>query len=245
MQTIDQILPNERRAIPQIYMYDDTSFPGWIKIGQTTRADVRKRIDEQHPITEPHKTYHLLWHDNAFYADGSGESFSDHDLHECLRRMGKELIGEWCRCSLREAQAAYVAVRHRDTQVKTDRDLDYKMRDEQEQAVKQTADYFAKMDIEEPNRPSHYLWNAKMRFGNVYWCSPSNPPWKIHGATTCYATVISRAGGIIAVAWTKNFLHCPHPNHWLSLDHFKTTSAETAMVTSSLKTSGSIVSIGI
>ena len=85
MQTTEQILPTMRRTVPQIYMYDDTSFPGWIKIGQTTRADVRKRIDEQHPITEPHKTYHLLWHDNAFYADGSGESFSDHDLHEVLR----------------------------------------------------------------------------------------------------------------------------------------------------------------
>ncbi len=168
MQTTEQILPTMRRAVPQIYMYDDTSFPGWIKIGQTTRADVRKRIDEQHPITEPHKTYHLLWHDNAFYADGSGESFSDHDLHEMLRRMGKELIGEWCRCSLREAKAAYVAVRHRDTQVETVRDLDYKMRDEQEKAVKDTADYFAKMDEEEPDRPSHYLWNAKMRFGKTF-----------------------------------------------------------------------------
>ena len=168
MQTTEQILPTMRRAVPQIYMYDDTSFPGWIKIGQTTRADVRKRIDEQHPITEPHKTYHLLWHDNAFYADGSGESFSDHDLHEMLRRMGKELIGEWCRCSLREAKAAYVAVRHRDTQVETVRDLDYKMREEQEQAVKQTAEYFEQMDKEEPDRPSHYLWNAKMRFGKTF-----------------------------------------------------------------------------
>ena len=168
MQTNEQILPTMRRAVPQIYMYDDTSFPGWIKIGQTTRADVRKRIDEQHPITEPHKTYHLLWHDNAFYADGSGESFSDHDLHEMLRRMGKELIGEWCRCSLREAKAAYVAVRHRDTHVETVRDLDYKMREEQEKAVKDTADYFALMDSEEPDRPSHYLWNAKMRFGKTF-----------------------------------------------------------------------------
>ncbi len=168
MQTNEQILPTMRRTVPQIYMYDDTSFPGWIKIGQTTRADVRKRIDEQHPITEPHKTYHLLWHDNAFFADGSGESFSDHDLHEMLRRMGKELIGEWCRCSLREAKAAYVAVRHRDTQVETVRDLDYKMREEQEKAVKDTADYFALMDIEEPDRPSHYLWNAKMRFGKTF-----------------------------------------------------------------------------
>lgn len=168
MQTTGQILPTMRRAVPQIYMYDDTSFPGWIKIGQTTRADVRKRIDEQHPITEPHKTYHLLWHDNAFYADGSGESFSDHDLHEMLRRMGKELIGEWCRCSLREAKAAYVAVRHRDTNIETVRDLDYKMREEQEKAVKDTADYFALMDSEEPNRPSHYLWNAKMRFGKTF-----------------------------------------------------------------------------
>ena len=157
-----------RRAVPQIYMYDDTSFPGWIKIGQTTRSDVRQRIDEQHPITEPHKTYHLLWHDNAFYADGSGESFSDHDLHEVLRRMGKELIGEWCRCSLREAKAAYVAVRHRDTHIETVRDLDHKMRTEQEQAVKQTAEYFAQMDKEEPDRPSHYLWNAKMRFGKTF-----------------------------------------------------------------------------
>lgn len=168
MQTNEQILPTMRRAVPQIYMYDDTSFPGWIKIGQTTRADVRQRIDEQHPITEPHKTYHLLWHDNAFYADGSGESFSDHDLHEVLRRMGKELIGEWCRCSLREAKAAYVAVRHRDTNIETVRDLDHKMRTEQEQAVKQTAEYFAQMDKEEPDRPSHYLWNAKMRFGKTF-----------------------------------------------------------------------------
>jgi len=168
MQTNEQILPTMRRAVPQIYMYDDTSFPGWIKIGQTTRADVRQRIDEQHPITEPHKTYHLLWHDNAFYADGSGESFSDHDLHEVLRRMGKELIGEWCRCSLREAKAAYVAVRHRDTHIETVRDLDHKMRPEQEKAVKDTADYFAQMDKEEPDRPSHYLWNAKMRFGKTF-----------------------------------------------------------------------------
>lgn len=168
MQTNEQILPTMRRAVPQIYMYDDTSFPGWIKIGQTTRADVRQRIDEQHPITEPQKTYHLLWHDNAFYADGSGESFSDHDLHEVLRRMGKELIGEWCRCSLREAKAAYVAVRHRDTHIETVRDLDHKMRKEQEQAVKQTAEYFAQMDKEEPDRPSHYLWNAKMRFGKTF-----------------------------------------------------------------------------
>ena len=168
MQTNEQILPTMRRAVPQIYMYDDTSFPGWIKIGQTTRADVRQRIDEQHPITEPHKTYHLLWHDNAFYADGSGESFSDHDLHEVLRRMGKELIGEWCRCSLREAKAAYVAVRHRDTRIETVRDLDYSMRPEQEKAVNDTADYFAQMDKEEPDRPSHYLWNAKMRFGKTF-----------------------------------------------------------------------------
>ena len=157
-----------RRTVPQIYMYNDTSFPGWIKIGQTRRADVIVRIDEQHPITEPWKTYHLLWHDEAFYADGSGESFSDDDLHAVLRRMGKELVGEWCRCTLREAQAAYVAVRHRQTEVETVRDLDYTMRPEQEQAVNQTADYFAKMDREEPERPSHYLWNAKMRFGKTF-----------------------------------------------------------------------------
>ena len=143
-----------RRAVPQIYMYDDTSFPGWIKIGQTKREDVNIRIDEQHPITEPWKTYHLLWHDSAFYADGSGESFSDDDLHAMLRRMGKELVGEWCRCSLREAKAAYVAVRHRDTHVEVVRDLDYKMRPEQEKAVNDTAAYFARWTRRSPAAPA-------------------------------------------------------------------------------------------
>ena len=42
------------------------------------------------------------------------------------------------------------------------------MRSEQEQAVQQTADYFTKMDKEEPDRSSHYLWNAKMRFGKTF-----------------------------------------------------------------------------
>ncbi len=51
------------------------------------------------------------------------------------------------------------------------------MRPEQELAVQQTADYFAMMDAEEAERcrrdacaprPSHYLWNAKMRFGKTF-----------------------------------------------------------------------------
>ena len=39
MQTIDQILPNSQRVVPQIHMYDDAAFPGWIKIGLTGRQD--------------------------------------------------------------------------------------------------------------------------------------------------------------------------------------------------------------
>ncbi|MBO4744346.1 MAG: hypothetical protein J5603_02490 [Bacteroidales bacterium] len=39
MQTIDQILPNSQRVVPQIHMYDDVAFPGWIKIGLTGRQD--------------------------------------------------------------------------------------------------------------------------------------------------------------------------------------------------------------
>ena len=167
MQTITQILPEERRMVPQIYMYSDEAFPGWLKIGQTTRKDVNVRIDEQHPITEPHKTYHLEWHAPAFYADGSGDTFSDNDLHDLLHRMGKELIGEWCRCSLREAQAAYQSVRYRQ-QASLERDLDYRMRAEQQDAVEKAASYFARMDSEEPDRPSHFLWNAKMRFGKTF-----------------------------------------------------------------------------
>ena len=76
MKNEQKILPEFKRFTPQIYAYGDTHFPGQLKIGDTSREDVNVRIEEQHPIITPGRTYRLEWFDTAFYADGSGNYFT-------------------------------------------------------------------------------------------------------------------------------------------------------------------------
>lgn len=167
MQTIKQILPESKRFTPQIYAYSDKHFPGQLKIGDTTREDVNIRIEEQHPIITPGKTYTLEWYDTAFYADGSGDHFRDHAVRRCLKRNGFEnTAGEWFRCTVDDVKAAYIAVKHR-RQMETQRTLDFPMRDEQARAVQMTYDYFTQKPHGK-DEPLHFLWNAKMRFGKTF-----------------------------------------------------------------------------
>lgn len=167
MKTQQEILPEYRRFTPQIYAYSDTHFPGQLKIGDTTREDVNVRIEEQHPIITPGKTYQLEWSDTAFYADGSGNYFRDHAVHEVLRQNGFEnTAGEWFRCTLDDVKNAYQSVKHR-THFEPKRTLDFGMRYEQQRAVEMTYEYF----LTAPHRdgePLHFLWNAKMRFGKTF-----------------------------------------------------------------------------
>ena len=167
MKTQQEILPEYKRFTPQIYAYSDKHFPGQLKIGDTTREDVNVRIEEQHPIITPGKTYRLEWFDTAFYADGSGNYFRDHAVHEVLRKNGFEnTAGEWFRCTLDDVKNAYQSVKHR-THFEPKRTLDFGMREEQKKAVEMTYEYF----LTAPHRdgePLHFLWNAKMRFGKTF-----------------------------------------------------------------------------
>lgn len=167
MKNEQEILPEYRRFMPQIYAYSDAHFPGQLKIGDTTREDVNVRIEEQHPIITPGKTYRLEWFDTAFYADGSGNYFRDHAVHEVLRRNGFEnTAGEWYRCTLDDVKNAYQSVKHR-THFESKRTLDFGMRDEQQRAVEMTYHYFTTTQHRE-GEPLHFLWNAKMRFGKTF-----------------------------------------------------------------------------
>ncbi len=167
MKTQKDILPVSRRFTPQIYAYSDSHFPGQLKIGDTTREDVNIRIAEQYPIITPGQTFKLEWFDTAFYADGSGEYFRDHAIHECLKRNGFEnTAGEWFRCSLNDVKAAYQAVKHR-SQMAIQRTLDFPMRDEQKRAVQMTYEYFNNTPHGK-DESLHFLWNAKMRFGKTF-----------------------------------------------------------------------------
>ena len=164
---IGEILPEYERQIPKIYVYSDSSFPGWLKIGLTTRDDVNERIDEQHPIAEPYKTYKTEWYGDAFYDDGSGETFTDKTIHRYLKEHHKDVRSEWCRCTLKEVIAAYNAVKEK-CELGLGRNLNFKMRPEQEMAVEQTLAYFKKIDSEGGKYKPHFLWNAKMRFGKTF-----------------------------------------------------------------------------
>ncbi|MDE6244928.1 MAG: DEAD/DEAH box helicase family protein [Treponemataceae bacterium] len=48
------------------------------------------------------------------------------------------------------------------------RTQDFKMRPEQENAVRKTSDYFVRAKKEAASRPPKFLWNAKMRFGKTF-----------------------------------------------------------------------------
>jgi len=164
--TID-ILPEYRRRTPQVYAYSDTAFPSQLKVGYTEREDVMQRIREQYPIKTPTITYRLEWHAPALFADGSGDSFSDKDIHRHLKKAGFSNKGEWFRCSLNDVMNAYEAVRL--SQVfEHQRHLSFPMRTEQKAAVEKTLDYFKKIESEKGDVTPHFLWNAKMRFGKTF-----------------------------------------------------------------------------
>ncbi|MDQ7796848.1 MAG: hypothetical protein RDU47_08720, partial [Spirochaetia bacterium] len=50
------------------------------------------------------------------------------------------------------------------------RSFDFAMRPEQQTAVEKTAEYFAnwRRDRTNHDKPAHFLWNCKMRFGKTF-----------------------------------------------------------------------------
>lgn len=158
------IFPALSKEEPKIYAYQDSEYPGFIKVGFTTRK-VEDRIREQYGVIRPEKTYKVLWFDSAMRNDGT--TFIDKDLHKVLKAEKFENKGEWFRCSLSDVKNAYLCVKER-RKFEQQRFLDFKMRPEQVEAVNKTLEYFKKIDGEGKENPPHFLWNAKMRFGKTF-----------------------------------------------------------------------------
>ncbi len=66
-----------------------------------------------------------------------------------------------------QVKAAIIAVRTGQLN-EENRSLDFKMRPEQEAAVEKTAAYFKSFAKRTTDKPPHFLWNAKMRFGKTF-----------------------------------------------------------------------------
>jgi len=155
---------------PAIYAYEDThpQYTSMLKVGYTT-VDVQSRVAQQYPTLRPGKLpYRIVLEESAMRNDGT--VFTDRDIHRMLRLNGvKNPKGEWFRCAVAQVKSAIVAVRTGQLN-EENRSLDFKMRPEQKEAVQKTAAYFASWRREKGNRnkPPHFLWNAKMRFGKTF-----------------------------------------------------------------------------
>ena len=162
-----EFFPPRPEATPTIYAYESThpQHKGMLKIGYTAR-DAKTRIAEQYPIITPgDPIVHPVLEESAIRNDGT--VFTDRDVHRYLRNAKiKNAAGEWYVCGLKEVRAAINAIRERKSYELT-RDLNFKIRPEQEAAVEKAAAYFKRAKIEDGRVP-HFLWNAKMRFGKTF-----------------------------------------------------------------------------
>ncbi len=166
-----EFFPQRPSAHPTIYAYEFVgvdSHKGYIKVGYTER-DVETRVKEQvHTAAVPYK---ILGSWSAMKTDGS--CFTDHDVHAVLKSRGflrlnqGEDRNEWFKCSLRDVQSAIIAVQTGSENMEN-RTQTFKMRPEQDLAVKQTINYFKSAYEENSGRTPKFLWNAKMRFGKTF-----------------------------------------------------------------------------
>ena len=156
-----------KEKFPQIYVYSmENNYPGCLKIGYTTRKDVRKRIKEQFSIQFPDGVppYELKWYEDAF--DENGNPFTDKTVHDYLKNIGvNQRAEEWFECSIEDVKSAIIAVKKGIKNIER-RFNDFKMRPEQEAAVIKTSNYFK--SFEDTTEKPRFLWNAKMRFGKTF-----------------------------------------------------------------------------
>ena len=171
--SLNEILHNRPSIEPQIYGYILPTVPdhaGYIKIGYTDRQDVETRINEQlHTAAVPHRT---IFTESAMRADGT--CFTDNDVHNLLERKNfKKIIfegstnNEWFKCSTEDLQTAVKEIKN-NIRYDGNRTEDFPMRQEQQDAVHKTMEYFVRIKKEEPDAVPKFLWNAKMRFGKTF-----------------------------------------------------------------------------
>jgi len=162
----NQFFPLRPDIQPKIYAYrilNAADREGLLKVGYTTR-DVKERVKEQ--LQASGLKYEIVLVESALRSDGT--AFTDHEVHKTLQRAGLTRVdGEWFACTPENLKAAVVAVRERKGFI-PERTQTFAMRPEQKAAIEKTAAYFRTMFKEQPEKPPHFLWNAKMRFGKTF-----------------------------------------------------------------------------
>ena len=168
----EQYISKRIESNPIIYAYSDVRWPGYLKVGYTTRP-VEERMKEHYPTLTPTKSYKIELIESALYPDGS--NFMDHDVHKVLSQKGISPVHmeennkqtEWYQCTIDDVKAAIIAVRTHTANIEN-RTQTFKMRPEQVRAVTLTREYFDKQRSSDITHSPKYLWNCKMRFGKTF-----------------------------------------------------------------------------
>lgn len=155
-----------KSVTPMIYAYTTPEIArhnGWTKIGYTEQ-DVETRIKQQTHTADV--KWHLEWKDNAIFADGSGERFTDKAFHAYLRKSGVEQEAgknnEWFHVTGPESESKFRDFRENHGILQSlIAAVPYKLRKEQEDAVQKTLAY------SHEHKNGEFLWNAKPRFGKT------------------------------------------------------------------------------
>jgi hypothetical protein len=160
--------PDVKKSNPTIYGYTEPygEYKGYIKIGYTDRT-VSERMKEHYPTRGPNniERYKVLLDKSAMRDDGT--CFSDHDVRKILiKSKFKHVGGEWIQCNVRDINSAIIAIKKREN-LDISRNIDFKLRPEQINAITKTSKYFDKYKKIE-NKIPHFLWNCKMRFGKTF-----------------------------------------------------------------------------
>ncbi|HEM4423250.1 TPA: DEAD/DEAH box helicase family protein [Streptococcus suis] len=165
------LIKTSEEISPKIYAYTTphvTTNDGWIKIGYTERQ-VEQRIKEQTHTAgiEPS----ILWQQEARYIEepDKGKPFKDHDFHQFLNfhAIERRPKTEWFYFNGHPEKANHLFgqfVRHDYAGYQPGEQVDYQLRQEQEEAVQQTLTY---IQTNQDARKKEFLWNAKPRFGKT------------------------------------------------------------------------------
>ena len=159
--------PPRPAVTPKIYAYEDThpQYRGLLKVGYTTKS-VQERVAAQYPTARPGQPpYRIVLEEPAIRNDGT--VFTDREVHKMLRINGiPNPEGEWFRCTVEQVRSVILTIRS-GRPYEEERNLNFGMRPEQEAALQKTVEYFQNYRREN-NKPPHFLWNCKMRFGKTF-----------------------------------------------------------------------------
>ena len=160
-------LQTTKRIIPMIYAYSTPEIKrhdGWLKIGYTANQTVEDRVRQQgHTVDVVQK---IEWKGNAIFDDGTGDTFTDHDFRNYLKKLGVEIMPrlEYCNISVPDSLNRfyeYRSFRGKIPNALIPAAFPYELRAEQEKAASDTAEYA------KSHEKGEFLWNAKPRFGKT------------------------------------------------------------------------------